>query len=236
MFEPVSRQGDERLWRRNLMSPQHRWMYHRIRRGWQMAHPLRIPGITLAFVHTVFFFSPCRLTDTRSLLIGLELSTFLFDAAVPAISEALRPYAAASVLMDGKIDSNKAPSRLAVRCTGPCSAFSTLRRDRELRRPRYSAGASTLIREKSTLKLARPRLISLVADTAEAAILPMAAIEHSSGLFLIFSGASLMECQKAQSPSVIPSPGSNDRVHEIFESDKTLGLSPVSLVPLRRGA
>ena len=76
------------------------------------------------------------------------------------------------------MDSNKAPSLLAVRCNGPCSAFSTLRRDRALRRPRYSTGASTLTNEKSMLKVARPRLTSLVADTAEAATLPMAAIER----------------------------------------------------------
>lgn len=37
------------------------------------------------------------------------------------------------------------------------------------------------------LKLARPRLTSLVADTAEAAILPVAAIEHRSRLLLVQS-------------------------------------------------
>ena len=48
MSEPVSMQEDERLWRWNRMWLPHKWMYHRIRRGRQMVHPLRIPGIMLA--------------------------------------------------------------------------------------------------------------------------------------------------------------------------------------------
>ena len=175
MSEPVSKQADERRWRWNRMWLQHKWMSRRILRGLQMVHPVRIPEIRL--VTRAMLLAIHHSTNVIALPIGFDSCTCLFSFPAPAISEALRPYASASLLMDGKTDSNKAPSLLAVRCNGPCSAFSTLRLDSALRRPRYSTGASTLINEKSRLKLARPRLTSLVADTAEAAIFPMAAIE-----------------------------------------------------------
>src|SRR5436189_2612443 len=78
--------------------------------------------------------------------------------------------------VEGSIDSNKDASLRAIIWGSPCSAAERLTLDRDAPTPLYSGGASTLTRAKSTLRFARAKVVSWVAEVKAAWNLPTEAI------------------------------------------------------------
>lgn len=141
MFEPANKQVDERLWRWNRMWLQHKWMYHRIRRGSQMDHSVRIPEIMLA-PRAIMFVVHRRRRLIASLCRQESNSVPVYSICLLLRSPKLYGHMLprASYWMVGSTQT-KRPAFSRCGASGLAQHFLTLRRDSTLRRSRYSPGA-----------------------------------------------------------------------------------------------